>query len=70
MLAVLVVTGLVVGLGAFWYLGLATAGAMFAYQQWLIRERRREDCFRAFLNNNWLGGLIFLGLLLDLHLGG
>lgn len=70
MLVVLGVTGLVVGLGPLWYLGLVAAAGLFGYQQWLIRGRQREACFRAFLNNNWLGGVIFLGLLLDLHLGG
>jgi len=69
MLGLLVAAGLAVGLGLFWYLGLVAAAGLFAYQQWLIRARQREDCFRAFLNNNWWGGVVFLGLVLDLHLG-
>jgi len=33
------------------------------YQQYLIRRRDPEKCFRAFLNNNWLGAAIFAGIL-------
>jgi 4-hydroxybenzoate polyprenyltransferase len=51
-------------LGWPYWLGLAVAGALLAYQQWLIRERRRDNCFKAFLNNNWVGAAIFAGLLL------
>jgi 4-hydroxybenzoate polyprenyltransferase len=32
------------------------------YHYTLIRERRREDCFKAFLHNNWVGGVIFAGI--------
>ena len=41
------------------------AAVLFGYQQWLIRERDREGCFRAFLNNHWVGGVIFVGVFLD-----
>ncbi|SEA16839.1 4-hydroxybenzoate polyprenyltransferase [Microbulbifer marinus] len=49
-------------LGALFYSGLAIAAALFAYQQWLIRERERNACFRAFLNNNWVGAAVFVGI--------
>ncbi|MHA7880646.1 MAG: 4-hydroxybenzoate octaprenyltransferase [Saccharospirillum sp.] len=55
-------------LGLFWALGLAVAAGCFAYQQWLIRHRERDPCFRAFLNNHWAGLALFLGLGLDLML--
>ncbi len=48
-----------------WYLGLATALALFAWQQWLIRERNPQQCFRAFLNNQWVGAAVFAGLWLQ-----
>jgi 4-hydroxybenzoate polyprenyltransferase len=44
------------------YLGLAVAAGLFVYQQYLIRERERKGCFAAFLNNNWVGMVIFIGI--------
>ncbi len=55
-------------LGALYYLGLAVASVLFAYQQWLIRFRARDACFKAFLNNNWVGVAIFVGILADYSL--
>ena len=48
-----------------WVLGLAVAAGLFVWQQWLIRDRDRDACFRAFLNNQWVGLAVFAGLLLD-----
>ena len=45
----------------FW-LGLAVGALLFVYQQWLIRKRERDPCFKAFLNNNWFGLVIFAGV--------
>ena len=44
-------------------LGVCIAAGFFMYQQWLIRERKREPCFRAFLNNGWVGAIIWFSLL-------
>jgi len=64
-LAGLILVGQRFGLG-FWYeLSLVVAAGLFLYQQWLIRQRQREECFKAFLNNNWVGMAIFVGLVLD-----
>jgi 4-hydroxybenzoate polyprenyltransferase len=53
------------GLGG-WYVGaLGLAAAFSIWQQYLIRERRPEDCFRAFLNNNYYGMAVFVGIVLD-----
>jgi 4-hydroxybenzoate polyprenyltransferase len=46
----------------FWA-ALGTAAALFAWQQWLIRKREREACFRAFLNNNWVGVVVLAGFI-------
>ncbi len=51
-------------LGVYFYGGLGLASLLFWYQQWLIKYRDPQDCFRAFLHNNWVGFVIFLGLLL------
>lgn len=55
-------------LGVVYYAGLAASAGLIGYQYRLIRGRGREDCFKAFLNNNWVGLAIFLGLALDLFL--
>lgn len=47
--------------GAF-YAAVAAAGVLFIYQQKLIAHREREACFKAFLNNNYVGLVLFLGL--------
>lgn len=46
----------------FW-LALGGAAALFVYQQWLTRHREREGCFKAFLNNNWVGLLVLAGII-------
>lgn len=52
-------------LGLFFYLGLVVAIGLLLYQQLLIRNREPAGCFKAFLNNNWVGAAIFAGLALD-----
>ncbi len=51
-------------LGSFYYLGLTVATGLTLYQQKLIARRQSMQCFRAFLNNNYLGMVIFAGLVL------
>ena len=49
-----------------WYVGgLVVAAALFVRQLWLIRRRERDACFRAFLNNHYVGMAVFIGILLD-----
>ncbi|MFQ6023173.1 MAG: 4-hydroxybenzoate octaprenyltransferase [Acidiferrobacterales bacterium] len=64
-LGLLVVTGVLAGLGTLYYAGLVFAAGLAVYQQQLIRSRERDECFRAFMNNNWFGAAVFSGLLLD-----
>ena len=52
-------------LGLFYFLGLLAAAGLGVYQQWLIRRRDPDGCFRAFLNNHWFGAVIFAGLVLN-----
>jgi 4-hydroxybenzoate polyprenyltransferase len=47
-----------------WFMALACA----IYHLKLISTRKREECFAAFRHNNWLGGFLFLGIVLDLSL--
>ena len=51
--------------GAAFYLGLAGAAAIMGYHYTLIRHRERQKCFKAFLHNNWVGAVIFVGIALD-----
>jgi 4-hydroxybenzoate polyprenyltransferase len=52
-------------LNYWYYLGLITAALFITWQLWHCRNRQRENCFEAFLNNNWVGFFIFLGILLS-----
>jgi len=62
MLALLAMIGMRLQFGLYYYLGLGAAGLISLYHYSLIRGRRREDCFKAFLHNNWVGGVIFAGI--------
>ena len=55
-------------LGWPWFAGVAIAAGLFGWQQWLIRTRERAACFAAFRNNNWVGLVLWVGLLLALAL--
>lgn len=50
-------------LGLPWYFSLCIAAGLFAYQQWLTKDRDPQLCFKAFLNNQWVGFMLFLGIL-------
>jgi 4-hydroxybenzoate polyprenyltransferase len=63
MLFGLLLLGQDIGAGYAFYTGLGIATVLGTYQQYLIRRRDPEKCFRAFLNNNWLGAAIFAGIL-------
>jgi 4-hydroxybenzoate polyprenyltransferase len=51
--------------GAWYYAGLALAALIAVRHYFMIRNRAREGCFRAFLHNNWIGAAIFAGVALD-----
>ena len=53
-------------LNIYYYLSLLITAFLFLYQQYLIKSGVRERYFQAFLNNNWVGMILFLGLLLGL----
>ena len=52
-------------LGSFYFLSVVVASVLLVYQQHLIRLRYKEDCFRAFLNNNHVGMVILVGIAFD-----
>ena len=61
-LALMVAIGGLNGLNWEFYWSVLVAGLLFAYQQKLIVKREREACFKAFLNNNYVGLVLFMGL--------
>ena len=58
------------GMGWAFHGGLAIAAAIMAWHYTLIRGRDRMACFKAFLNNNWVGAAIFAGIALDFLISG
>ena len=52
-------------MGPIYFGGVAVALAIAVWHLWIIRDRERSACFRAFLGNHWLGFAIFAGVALD-----
>lgn len=69
LIATLLLIGQRAELSGFYYTGVAAAGVFAIWQQYLIRERNPQACFQAFLNNNWFGMAIFIGVVLDYQFG-
>ena len=66
-LGLLAAVGFMAGRGPLYHAGLVLAAGIAVYQQYLIRDRSRDGCFRAFLNNNWFGAAVFAGLVVDYY---
>ena len=64
MLLALYLLGQQAQLGLAYNLSLLVVLGLMLYQQYLIRYRQPAQCIRAFLNNNWLGMVVFIGILL------
>jgi 4-hydroxybenzoate polyprenyltransferase len=64
-LACLYLVGRMIHMGSWYDAGLCAGAVFFAYQLWLIRARDRDGCFRAFLNNNYFGMAVFIGMALE-----
>jgi 4-hydroxybenzoate polyprenyltransferase len=57
-------------LSGFYYAGVVAATVLAIWQQYLIKDREPALCFEAFLNNNWFGLVLFIGLVLDYQFKG
>lgn len=57
--------GMLLQLNVAFYGTLLLAAGLFIYQQTLIARRERPACFKAFLNNNYVGLVLFLGVLMN-----
>ncbi|ADU67614.1 4-hydroxybenzoate polyprenyl transferase [Pantoea sp. At-9b] len=64
-LGLMVLVGLLLHLNGAFYWSLLLAAGLFVHQQKLIAQREREPCFQAFLNNNYVGLVLFIGILLN-----
>nr|WP_257469427.1 4-hydroxybenzoate octaprenyltransferase [Pantoea allii] len=64
-LVLMALVGTMLDLNGAFYWTLLLAGGLFVYQQKLIAQRDRQACFRAFLNNNYVGLVLFLGVLMN-----
>ena len=65
MLAALVLAGRSMHFGQWYEGGIVAAGLLFLYQQWLIRKREPAGCLKSFFNNQYVGMVIFVGILLQ-----
>ncbi|XKM13140.1 4-hydroxybenzoate octaprenyltransferase [Orbaceae bacterium ac157xtp] len=63
-LLILIFIGVLNDLSIIFYMMLVIASLLFIYQHVLLRSRERMNCFKAFMNNNYVGLAIFLGLIL------
>jgi 4-hydroxybenzoate polyprenyltransferase len=61
-LIMLALVGQSLNLSSIFYLSLLVAGGFFVYQQYLIKDRLPMACFKAFLNNNYVGMVLFAGI--------
>lgn len=64
-LLLLALAGLMFGAGEIYFIGLMLAASIAYYHYHLIRPRQRDECFKAFLHNNWFGAAVFAGIVLD-----
>ena len=65
MLAIMVMIGRRLGFHIYYYAGLGAAALIMGYHYVLIRKRERAGCFKAFLHNNWVGAVIFAGIVAE-----
>ncbi|WP_064606307.1 4-hydroxybenzoate octaprenyltransferase [Photobacterium sp. J15] len=68
-LVFLIAVGAILSLSQLYFWFLLLASALFVYQQMLIRGRERGPCFSAFLNNNYVGMLIWVGIAASVCIG-
>ena len=52
----------------FYFLGIIIAASFMLYQQFLIKDIKQSLCFKAFLNNHWVGLSILIGIIFHFQL--
>ncbi|UCV19387.1 4-hydroxybenzoate octaprenyltransferase [Ferribacterium limneticum] len=69
-LAIIGGIGYSLNLGWAFYAGLVVAANIMGVHYTWIRGRERMRCFKAFLHNNWVGLVIFIGIVVDFVVSG
>jgi len=64
-LAILISVGEILAFGWPYQLSIVLGAGLFCYQQMLIKDRQRDKCFKAFLNNHYFGLIVFLGVFIE-----
>ena len=64
-LLLLAIAGAYMHMNAYYYAGLIAAAFTAVYHYFLIKNRDRANCFKAFLGNNWFGLFVFGGVALN-----
>ncbi len=64
-LILITIVGIITERGIPFYFAIFAAAALIYHQQNLIRNREPAKCMQAFLNNNYFGMLIFIGIAID-----
>lgn len=64
MLIALIFIGDMAELGAWYYACVFISAVLMVYHQWLARDRQPANCFNAFLHNQYIGMMVFIGIVL------
>lgn len=64
-LILITTVGIINNMGILFYISILIASGFIIYQQFLTQNRKPEKCLQAFLNNNWFGMIVFIGIAAD-----
>ncbi len=64
-LILLTTVGIINNRGGFFFISILIASSLILYQYNLTKDKAPNKCLQAFLNNNWLGMIIFIGIATD-----
>jgi 4-hydroxybenzoate polyprenyltransferase len=64
-LLVLALVGIQLDMGGAYYLAIIVSIALFVYQYQITLTKESAQCLQAFLNNNWVGAVLFAGIVMD-----
>ena len=66
MILALLLLGKKLGLNVYFYMSILVIIFLFIYQNKLLRTRETANYFKAFINNNWVGLVLFVGIVVSL----